>query len=140
MNKAKEVLREHGYYCASVHGCSMNPLLLNHRDSVFVELTDSFKKYDVVLFERKSGQLVLHRIIKCDGEYFVISGDNDLLKERVHFSRILGKRTEFSRKGKEHNVFEPWYVIYSRVWNFSFITKRILIFIYRVLSWIKRKL
>ena len=64
MNNPRNIVNTKGYYCATVHGYSMYPLLCNHRDSVYIEKANSYKKYDVVLFERPNGKLVLHRIIK----------------------------------------------------------------------------
>ncbi len=140
MNRAKKLLSEHGYYCATVHGCSMNPLLFNHRDSVYIKKSDVFKKYDVVLFERKNEQLVLHRIIGFDGDFFIICGDNDFIKERIHKSQVIGVMTEFSRNGKEHTVTEPLYVLYSRIWCFSFFTKRVFKLFYRIFGILRKRL
>lgn len=130
MNRPREIIDRCGYFCASVHGYSMYPLLTNHRDSVYIEKSDTLKKYDVVLFERAGGKLVLHRIIGFDGDKFIICGDNNFKKELVNKEQIIGKMTEFSRNGKEYTVKNLGYRIYSRVWCFSFFTKRILKRIY----------
>ena len=130
MSSVRDVVNTYGYYSATVHGYSMYPLLINHRDSIYVEKTDSYKRYDVALFERKDGQLVLHRILKIKDGVFYFCGDNDFVIERVKKEQLIGKMTEFSRKGKEYTVEHFGYRLYSRVWCFSLFTKRVLKRIY----------
>ena len=125
MSSPREIINSHGYYCAAVHGYSMYPLLFNHRDSVYIVKAEQYKKYDVALFERADGQLVLHRIVKIKDGVYYFCGDNDFVIEKVEKHQIIGKMTEFSRKDKEYKVSSFLYRLYSRVWCFSFFTKRI---------------
>lgn len=134
MSSVREIVNAYGYYSATVHGYSMYPLLINHRDSVYIEKADKYKKYDVVLFERKDGQLVLHRILSIKDGVFYICGDNDFVLEKVKKEQIIGKMTEFSRNSKEYTIKNFWYRLYSRVWCFSFFTKKILNRVYRVFN------
>lgn len=134
MNSPSQLLNTHGYYCSTVHGYSMYPLLFDHKDSVYIEKAKEFRKYDVVLFKRKSGQLVLHRIVGFEGDTLLICGDNEFKIEKVNKEQVLGKMTEFSRKNKEYTVNNFWYKLYYRVWCFSFPTKRVLRKIYTVIN------
>ncbi len=131
MNSPEVLLAENGFYAATVHGHSMAPLLINHRDVVYIETTPHYRKGDVVLYRRPNGQLVLHRLIRCEGEHFSACGDNDFQPEKVEPSQILGVMTSFSRKGHTTKTTAFWYRVYSRVWNFSMPTKRLLRYIYR---------
>lgn len=126
MSSPREIINTHGYYCATIHGYSMYPLLINHKDSAYIVKSDEYKKYDVALFERTDGQLVLHRIIKIKDGVYYFCGDNDFAFEKVEKHQIIGKMTEFSRKDKEYKVSKLSYRLYSRVWCFSFFTKKIL--------------
>lgn len=130
MSKPEDIITQTGFYCAPIHGMSMYPLLKNHRDSVCIKPCDKPKKYDVVLFRRQSGQLVLHRILKTDGDCFLICGDNEFVKEKVYQKQIIGKMTEYYRKDKKHNTNSFNFFIYSRLWCSSFFVKRILLRIY----------
>ena len=56
MSSPREIINTHGYYCATIHGYSMYPLLINHKDSAYIVKSDEYKKYDVALFERADGQ------------------------------------------------------------------------------------
>lgn len=132
MNNPRNIVNTKGYYCATVHGYSMYPLLCNHRDSVYIEKANSYKKYDVVLFERPNGKLVLHRIIKIKNGFYYFCGDNDFVIEKVAEHQFIGKMTEFSRKDKEYTINNFWYKLYSRVWCCSLFTKKILKRIYNL--------
>lgn len=132
MNNPRNIVNTKGYYCATVHGYSMYPLLCNHRDSVYIEKANSYKKYDVVLFERPNGKLVLHRIIKIKNGVYYFCGDNDFVIEKVAEQQFIGKMTEFSRKDKEYTINNFWYKLYTRVWCCSLFTKKILKRIYNL--------
>ena len=139
MNRPEEIMAELGYYCASVHGCSMYPLLNDHRDSVFIQKKNQYKKYDVVLFRRKNGQLVLHRIRRMKNCNYICSGDNDRVFETVESDMIIGYMTEFCRNGKTYKTNSFSYKLYSRIWSFSIPTKIFLQFIFKCKNKMKNK-
>lgn len=59
-------------------GVSMLPMLKQGRDLfILKKKTDQrCKKYDVVLYYRKPGQYVLHRIVEVHEKEYVVLGDN----------------------------------------------------------------
>ena len=128
MNNVEQVLKTKGYYAATVHGISMQPLLWDHRDIAYIEPTDTIKRLDVVLFRRENGQLVLHRVLRChpDGTKFLVAGDNDTNAECVERERILGVMTRFCRNEKIVEVTAWRYRWYARLWNATPLTKTIL--------------
>lgn len=140
MNRPEDIMEKLGYYSAVVHGFSMYPLLVDHKDSVYIEKIDTFKKYDVLLFRRKDGQLVLHRLIGFSDDMLVLCGDNDFIAEKIYKNQVIGIMKEFSHNGKVYKVNNIWYKIYSKVWNLSFTTKRMLRFIYSSFNKVKSKL
>ena len=59
-----------------VAGNSMSPFLVDKRDFIFFVKADrKLKKGDIVFFQRKSGQYVMHRICKVRPEGYYIVGD-----------------------------------------------------------------
>jgi len=98
-------------------GVSMLPTLRPNRDIVILSpLPDVLKKYDVVFYQRKDGQLVLHRIVAA-GERYTFLGDNQVLKEPgVAREQMIGIMSGFIRDGKKHSVTSLWYRIYCRLW------------------------
>ena len=139
MNSPEEIIADLGYYCASVHGCSMYPLLIDHRDSVFIKKKARYDKYDVILFRRGNGQLVLHRLRKIKNGKYICSGDNDRVFETVEPQRVIGYMAEFSRKGSIKNADSFLYKAYGRIWAFSMPTKRFLQFACRYIAICKNK-
>lgn len=104
----------------SVTGYSMEPFLRNLKDSALLVSKDfrKIRKRDIVLFERKDGKIVLHRVIrKMDGEKFLVNGDSQLWTETVELKQILAVVTEIERNGKrircESNLI---YKFASGVW------------------------
>ncbi len=102
-------------------GWSMYPLMINGRDSAIIEpLGDTdLKRGDVVLYRRKNGVLVLHRIWKCKTEGIYLVGDNqDEIEGPLHRSQMKGRMIAVVRKGKKVSVKHPLYVLYARIWLF----------------------
>lgn len=139
MSSPEEVIAELGYYCASVHGYSMYPLLIDHRDSVYIRKKSRYDKYDVVLFRRTDGQLVLHRLIKVQKDKYICSGDNDRVSETVEPQAVIGYMAEFSRNGSVKKSDSFLYKAYGRIWSFSMPTKRLLQFVCKCISVCKNK-
>ncbi len=103
LKTAREALDTIGTYTSLTSGVSMWPLLYNQRDTiVVVKNKDRLKKYDVALFERKNGQLVLHRVCEVHDGYYYIVGDNCISGERVTDDMVLGVLEGFWRKGKRY--------------------------------------
>lgn len=130
MSSPEQIIKEFGFYSAPVHGMSMYPLLKNHRDSVYIEPPEHLKKYDVVLFRRKNGQLVLHRIVSIEKSCFLVCGDNEFFKETIQKEQIIGKMTEFCRNNKNGKTAGLKFKIYSHCWCSSFFIRKILLYIY----------
>ena len=60
------------------NGISMLPTIVGGRDPVTIKKPDGkLKKYDIILYRRKSGQFVLHRIIGVDEKGYILCGDNE---------------------------------------------------------------
>lgn len=64
-------------------GNSMYPLFSHKRDQVFLEQIDisNLKKYDMILYQRDSGQYVLHRIVGIGEKGFILRGDAQTVNE-----------------------------------------------------------
>ena len=111
----------------AVTGYSMCPLLINERDSVILEKAENIKKYDIVLFKRKSGKYVLHRVIKVKDGFFAIAGDNETKSEYpVEDKEAVAKVCSYERNGIAHSVDEKWFKAYSRLWLWVFPFRRII--------------
>lgn len=102
-------------------GVSMEPLLRTRRDVVIIKPVDRpLRAGDLPLFIRPNGDYVLHRIIRCDGEFVYTRGDNQLITEKVPKENVLGIAEEIIRKGKPIRCDSPAYMMYVKLWGFLF--------------------
>ena len=106
----EDILREQGTLVYTYGGVSMMPLLRQGRDVMVIENVQDGKplhRLDSVLFKRRNGQYVLHRIMDSgtpESEKLVyrICGDNTLDLERVERSQIIGRLVAVERYGGRH--------------------------------------
>lgn len=98
-------------------GGSMLPLLRPGTDSVVLSpIMGTVKKYDIVLYQRDSGEYVLHRI-NVAADTFSCMGDSQFRYEKgVRKDQMLAIVTSFYRGEKKHDVKEPAYQLYCRIW------------------------
>lgn len=97
-----------------ITGCSMRPMLHEHRDSVtLVPAGDRLRKGDVALFQRDNGRYVLHRVIQVQQDQYQFCGDNQKELEPVEHRQVIAVMDSFTRKGKQHTQKECIYRLYS---------------------------
>lgn len=101
-----------------VTGTSMLPMLKPGRDQV--ELSScrkrAFKKGDIPLYRRESGQYILHRIVRTGRGGYDLCGDNQVFAEKnISCENIIAVVKRFRRNGKWHDCGEPGYQAYWRL-------------------------
>lgn len=125
----QEKLESGGEVTFIVSGVSMQPMIINRRDSVTIKkATYPLKKYDIPFYRRDDGQFVLHRIVKVqkNGNY-TCRGDNQTFNEYdVRDDQVIGVVTAFERNGKRVMVEKSFkYKLYCRsrmvVWRFRML-------------------
>ncbi|MBR7132019.1 MAG: S24/S26 family peptidase [Clostridia bacterium] len=97
-------------------GCSMQPMLRQHRDLVIVKRIDrALKKGDVVLYPGNDGKFILHRIIAVKNGSYIMRGDNNYFTEHdINPDSIVGILKEFYRDGKYiHCETDKKYQLYT---------------------------
>ncbi len=117
----EEITRNGGIFPLIVTGTSMTPTLYGNRDTVNLvsPKTNIPRKYDIVLFVRKDGKPVLHRIIKkLPDSQFLINGDSQTWTEIIHSSQIIAVVQNFRRKQKIISCNSFRFRLYSRIWCF----------------------
>ena len=98
----------------------MNPFLISRRDVVWLS---RFKNSDlrvgkIVLFRRKNGSLVLHRITKLlPEERIVVRGDAQTWTEEIDKEHIIAVVTDIQRKGVKRSVDSVYWKIVDTVWR-----------------------
>ena len=101
----------------TVTGWSMLPMLHNRKDQVTIApVTDRCKQGDVILYRRENGRYVLHRILRCRKDGYILCGDNQFFTEKVNHSQVIAVVTAFTRKGKNYLVTDAKYRRYTWFW------------------------
>lgn len=125
----------------TVTGCSMQPMLVHHRDVVeLIPVSQKQKAGDLILYRRKTGEYILHRIIaEADGGY-ICCGDNQAMREPVDHDQLLAVVDGFVRKGKHYTVEDPGYRLYTAVWVKLFFLRKPYIVVRRCLGRLYNKI
>ena len=121
MNKStyEQELNTKGFLIYTTVGRSMRPFLRSGEDLIRVEKRPEgrLKAGDVVLYRRKSGKYVLHRILVVRKDDYVICGDNCWqLEPGIRDSQILGILTSVIRNGKPQDVTSFGYRLKLNLW------------------------
>lgn len=106
----------------TITGNSMEPLL-HHRISkvcIINPREKPLKRYDIILYIRKDGKYILHRIVAVNKDGYAAAGDNQYIKDAVLPSEIIGVASGFWRGKKYISCDNLWYQLYSRLWVFVY--------------------
>lgn len=108
------------------HGVSMRPMLYGGRDEIIlVKPSFPLNKYDLPLYLRKNGTVVLHRIVKVrdthNGREYFMRGDNTwALEQGITEADMIAVVSRFKRNGKWYRTDSVGYRFYVRLWCFSY--------------------
>ena len=124
--------------CTVVSGSSMVPFLASGRDYAYLEkLKRDPKKGDVVLFRRRNGDFVLHRIKKVKNSQYYMIGDRQYAVEGpVEKEQICALLTGIRRKGKEISEKSIFWFFFRKIWNNTVFLRP---FLFAVFGVIRRK-
>lgn len=127
MKGIEQALKENGIYITKTQGDSMNPMLIEGRDSVIIVLPKfPLKKYDIPVYKR-NGHYTMHRIIRVTKNGYVICGDNRVhLECDIKDSDIIGVLAGFYRNGKLISCTDEAYIKYSKKICRDYIRRRFI--------------
>lgn len=137
----EQCLLELGYAVVPISGTSMWPLLKAGKSRVQVEAVEekTLRKGDIVLYRRKDGTLVLHRIMKVKEDAYLVCGDHQWkLEEEIRVNQILAVVQGFFRNGRYVDDTTGWYRLYKVFWNKNLAIRRCLLAFLR-LSGLERR-
>lgn len=101
-----------------IAGSSMVPFLVHERDYIYFEKPDrELRKGDMVFYQRRNGQFVMHRICKVKPDGYYIVGDAQVeIEGPVKREQIFALITEVKRKGKMIGPGDFWWEFFEHVW------------------------
>ena len=139
LNIIEASISENGVFPLVVTGTSMTPTLYSERDVVHL-VSPTYKlpeKYDIVLFKRSDGAVILHRIIKkLPDNRFLINGDSQIWTEEINFSQIVAVTKSYIKNNKKISCDTTGYKIKSAIWC---KTRRFRPFLFKLSSVLNRK-
>lgn len=126
----EQVLKEQGRVVITAEGVSMLPCIRPQKDVLILEVPKKkITCYDILLYKRADGMLVLHRVLQEENGLYGLCGDHQYTLEKgVKASQILAVLTGFYR-GKHYIDCENnrWYQWYVRFWCSSLMFRKGLI-------------
>ena len=87
----KEELSRRGKVSFVPAGNSMWPTIKNRRQSVVIEKkTERLSPYDVALYIRSDGKVILHRVLALTDYGYIACGDSLFTEEKVKEDSVIG--------------------------------------------------
>ena len=129
----KEMIEQNMDVSIVISGNSMSPFLVNQRDVIYLsKINRKLKKGDLVLYQRLSGQYVVHRIVKVKKSGYYLAGDNQIAIEGpILDKQIFGLVTKVKRKGKWIEAGNFWWEFFEQVWIWVLPWRMIILKIYK---------
>lgn len=117
----------------TVVGNSMYPLFRSGADNVIVAKPKKIKSRDIILYRRKDGTYVLHRVLGKGEQGYKLCGDRQYLIEYpVKTESVLAVVTSFERNGRTYSTKNLLYNIYSLMWCLAFPLRPAVAKVYRL--------
>lgn len=120
----------------TVSGTSMLPWISNNRDQVLLVAIDNkqLKLGDIILFQDKRGEYILHRIYKKDTEGYHTIGDGCIFEDgRVLPDKMIGVVEKIYRKGKEIDCNSFFWRMIFLTWRHLLPIRKYILNIYFIL-------
>lgn len=137
---AMKALVEEGHEVSmTVFGSSMTPFLGDHRDRIFFSAPDSpLRPGDMVFYQRRSGQFVMHRIYRIRNGVYDILGDAQTQIERgITREQIFARVIKVERKGKILTPKNFLWRMFSGPWRWFYPLRPIVRRLYGIIRFRK---
>lgn len=123
-----------------VAGNSMLPFLVHERDYVYFKEPDrELRAGDIVFYQRKNGQYVMHRIWKVkDGQFYMVGDAQVYIEGPLEREQIFALVTKVVRKGRELKPGSFWWEFFEHIWIKIVPLRRRIIRAYGKIGRIKR--
>ena len=111
----------------TVYGTSMEPFLKHKRDRVSLRRPENpLRKGDLVFYQRRSGEYIMHRIVNIKEHQYYLAGDHHTCIEGpVERQQIFAVVTGVQRKGRWMTENHRVWKFYSRWWRWLLPLRRI---------------
>ena len=134
MEEIRRLVSEGRTATITVRGNSMNPFLVDRRDKMTLGgFEDSeIKRGTVVLFKDSTGDYIIHRVVRRDGDDLTIKGDGNSKKvEKARVRDVIAVMHNIERKGCIYTPESRTWRVYSYIWMLLSPVRRILLGLWR---------
>lgn len=102
----------------TISGSSMTPFLVHGRDTVYLsKVTDPLKKGDMILYQRRNGQYILHRICRVHPDCYDLVGDAQTdIEPGIRPDQVRAIIHSVRRKGKLLKKGDFWWDFFAGFW------------------------
>ena len=117
-----------------ISGSSMTPFLCHERDYIYFKKPDrELKKGDMVFYQRRNGQYVMHRIckIKNDG-YYMIGDAQNVIEGPLQREQIFAVVTKVKRNGKWIYPGNFWWEFFEKIWIHMIPLRETTVYLYGI--------
>lgn len=125
-----------GSFVLNVTGGSMVPALLHEKSQVELVEAGEIAPGQILLVRRWDGSLVLHRVIRREGDTLTLNGDGQSWTEQAQISQVLAKVRRICRKGRWYEAGAMADKLYYNLWG---MTRPLRPALLKAYSKIKRK-
>ena len=127
ISNLKQLIADNHSVVLTVMGWSMMPFLRHQEDRVLLTKTSGLPKVgDIVFYQRKTGQYVLHRIYQHRIDGYYIMGDHQLdLEGPIEPSAIFAIVTEVERNGHWILTNSFWWKSTSYIWRLLYPLRKL---------------
>lgn len=117
----------------TITGSSMSPFLIGGRDTVYLSrLTRPLRRGDAVLYQRRNGSYVFHRVYRVSRESFTMLGDAQTTPEPgIQPEQIIAIMTRAERNGTMLAPGNFWWEFFEKIWIRIVPLRRVLCGAYR---------
>ena len=124
-----------------ISGNSMSPFLIHGRDTVYLpKVNRPLKRGDIVLYRRKNGAYILHRICAVEGDTFSMVGDaQPEIEHGIAREQIFAVVCSVIRKGKRQAPGCFWWDFFAKIWIRFIPLRPFLVSMYSVLKRLSRR-
>lgn len=124
-----------------IAGSSMSPFLAHGRDYIYFTKPDrELRVGDMVFYQRRNGQYVMHRIYKVKAEGYYIVGDAQTeIEGPVARDQIFAFITKVKRKDRILQPGDFWWEFFEHVWIRMILLRRPAVRLYGTVSRLLRR-
>ena len=134
MEEIRILISEGKTVTITVKGNSMNPFLVDRRDTITLGgfHDEEIRRGCVALVRDLSGDYLIHRVIRRDGDIITLKGDRNSKKvETAKVGDVIAIMTGMERKGRTYTTDDLVWKIYSGLWMFLSPIRRLPLGLWR---------